>query len=202
MYKYLKPNLIFHERLIDNAAIKYLGLQSTKTKLQKLYKNYFHPRLLQRQNFYQIVCQERQKTITQKNLISMRDDSLKAWNKTKKLLFKEVERYFIKSKLIDSWNFTGDCFKISKKALDIYRKKESQSKLSTFISWEHERESVSSVVPLGYIQHLASEKLKKIRTFFLETLKQKQVCSFTAFLKCYCSYLLISEKAYLAINLR
>ena len=78
--------------------------------------------------------------------MSMRNVSLKAWNTTIKILFKEVKRHITKSKLINSWNIAGNYFKISKKVLDVYQKKVSQFKLSTFTDWEHERESLSSAV--------------------------------------------------------
>ncbi|BAY86974.1 hypothetical protein NIES267_64850 [Calothrix parasitica NIES-267] len=100
---------------------------------------------------------------------------LQAWNKTTKLLLKEVKKHFRKYKLIDSWKFAGDSFKIDRKALAVYHKQVSQSKLSMVINLVHKKESLWWTVSPRYSQYLALNELKIIMNFLLGTLKQKQL---------------------------
>lgn len=171
MYNYLKPNLISDKKPINNGTIKSLGLKSTKTKEQKLHINSCECKP-QQQDFYQVMCQVRRKITTQKQLASMQNVSLQAWNKTTKLLSK-MKRYLKKSHFINSWKITGDSFKIYQKALDVYQKQASQSKLSMINNLVHKKELLSSPVSPRYSQNLAFNQPKKAMTFSLATLRPK-----------------------------
>jgi len=169
MYKYLKPNLISYKKPINNGKITSLGLQWTKNDLQNLHADPHQSKPAQNQHLNQVMFQVRRKITTQEQLALMRSVGLQAWNKTKKLLSKEVKRHPIKSELIDSWKVAVDSFNIYKKDLDVYQKQASQSKLSMVINLVR----ISSFVPQTYSEKLAPNESKEAMIFFLGPLRQK-----------------------------
>jgi len=101
--------------------------------------------------------------------------SLQAWGKNTRLLLKEEKKHLRKSKLIDSWKLKVNFFKIDKKALAVYHKQVSQSKLSMVINLVNQKESLSSAIHPKCSQYLALNQPKITMTFLLGTLQHKQL---------------------------
>ncbi|MGB6301290.1 MAG: hypothetical protein WBF90_34635 [Rivularia sp. (in: cyanobacteria)] len=172
MYKYLK-NLNSYKKPINNGTVESLGLQWAKKKLQNIDVDFHDGESSDAQELDRFMSQAGREITAQKLRGSMRSVSLQAWNKTEKLLSKEVKRHRIKPELIDPWEITEDSFKIYEKALDVYTNFAPPRKPSMVVKLLAKEESLSSDVSLRYTEQLAPNQLTKAISSPLGALRRK-----------------------------
>lgn len=64
---------------------------------------------------------------------SLRPASIQAWNKTEKLISKELVRHQINPKFINPWQISEDSFRIFEKTIEIYARQDTPYRLATVI---------------------------------------------------------------------
>jgi hypothetical protein len=109
----------------------------------------------------------------QKIRTSMGNVSLQAWNKTEKLLSKEVKRHRIKPYEIEIWEIAGDSFKIYDKALDVNRHLVPSHRPSMVIKLAPKKKLLSSSFLLRYTKQLAPTQLTNAISSSLGALRRK-----------------------------
>lgn len=151
MYEYLGNKLKTYENPVCDECLESLGVKWAKKYLQNLDVDFQENQFPQNQNFNYWLSQAGREITAQKLRSSMRNVSLQAWNKTEKLLSKEVKRHRIKSEFIDPWKIAEDCFIIYEKTLEVYLQYAQISEASTVDSLTHNKESVSSYISSTHI---------------------------------------------------
>ncbi|MEO1429425.1 MAG: hypothetical protein AAFV71_10245 [Cyanobacteria bacterium J06633_8] len=175
MYEYLGNNSSFYKKQIKNATIESLGVQWAKKYLQNLdvdSVDFGISNPVPSQNCNAITSQARREITAQKLKDSMGNISLQAWNKTEKLLSKELKRHRIKTDLIDPWEITRDSFNIYEKSLDVYMQA-APWEPSMLVELAPPDESLSSPANQTGVQGLALNQLTKAISSSLGNLRQK-----------------------------
>lgn len=165
MYEYLGNNLNSHNKPNNHGTIESLGLESAKKCLQNLDVDFYHDEPIDTRNSNEVLSQARRKKTVQKLRKPLLHVSLQAWNKTEKLLFKEVKQHRINPESIHSWEIARDSLKIYGKAVDVYPHLPPLRHLSS--------ESPSPEAVCVYSQQLAPNQLAKAISTFLGALRQK-----------------------------
>ncbi|AFY59203.1 hypothetical protein Riv7116_6890 [Rivularia sp. PCC 7116] len=175
MYEYLGNNSSVYKKQINNASVESLGVQWAKKYLQNLDADsvaFGYSKPAECQNLKVVTSPDRREITAQKLKSSMRNVSLQAWNKTEKLLSKQLKRHRIKTELIDPWEITRDSCKIYEKSLDVYMRAApgEPSMVSELASKEESRASPEDPI---YAQRLAPNQLTKAISSSLGDLRQK-----------------------------
>ncbi len=173
MYKCLENNLNSYKKPINNGTIESLELQWVKKYLHNLDIDFHDYESCKSQDCNKVMSQAGREITAQKVRTSMGNVSQKAWNKTEKLLSKEVKRHRIKPYEIDTWEIAGDSFKIYEKALEVNRHFVPPHKPSMVMKLAAKNKSLSSGFLLRYTEQLAPTQLKKTISSSLGALRRK-----------------------------
>ena len=173
MYGYLENNLSSDEEPVNNGTVEFLGMQWAKKYLQNLNIDFQNCESIDTKNFNQVLSQTGREKTAQKLRESLGNVSLRAWNKTETLLFKEVKRHRIKSELIDPWEIARDSFEIYEKALNVYTQQAPLRQLSMVMKLARQQKSLSSKALSIYSKQLAPNQLAKAISPAVGALRKK-----------------------------